>query len=112
MPTPPASYRNRVMLTEAITRAFEVCDQKMACGSTDKHWVEPTVSQCGWESFLALGSVAGLLAFGLVSNEPGAEGVKLQLYVCGAAPGMGEKHFASASDCLPRASAAGAFVVQ
>ena len=63
MLTPTASYRDHVMTTETITRAFEVCDQKMVRGSADKPCVD-SPSPRGWEFFSAPGSVVGLLAFG------------------------------------------------
>ena len=42
LPTPTVRYRKRVVATEVITRALEVCNQKMVCGSVDKPQVELT----------------------------------------------------------------------
>ena len=53
-----------------------------------------------------------MLAFGLVVNEPGVEDAMLQLYAGGTASGMGETHFAFASDCSPRAPTDGSSGVQ
>ena len=69
--------------------------------------MEPAGARRGWEFNSALDNVAGMLASGLVANEPGVKDAILQLYAGGSAPGMGGKHFAFASDCFPRASAAG-----
>ena len=108
--TPTASYRNRAMLTEVITRAFEVRDQKMACESAEKQWVESPCPR-GWDVNLVLDAVAGSLAFSLVGNKPGGDDAMLQFFVGGTAPGLGEKHYAFASDCLPRAPSNGSFAV-
>ena len=43
--TPTVSYRNRVMATEVITRAHEVCEQKMVGGYVDRPYVDRRVRQ-------------------------------------------------------------------
>ena len=58
--TPTVSYRNRAMLTEVLTRALEVRDQDMVCGSTDKSLSESSNSPRPWDIY------AGLAA----SNSP------------------------------------------
>ena len=35
---PSASYSNRVLIIEAINRALEACDMKMACGYAEETW--------------------------------------------------------------------------
>ena len=109
--TPTASYRNRAMLAEIITRAFEVCDRKTACGYADNQWVAPS-GPSGWGFNSVLDTVVGLLAFGLVVKKPGEGDAMLRLYVGVTAAGFGEKHFAFASDCFPRASSSGVFAAQ
>ena len=95
MLTPTESYRNRVMLVGATTRAFEVRDQKIVCGSADKPWAD-SPSPRGWEFNSALDSVVGFLAFGLVVNKPGADDAMLQFSAGGADPAVGGKHYAFA----------------
>ena len=109
MLAPTAKYRNRDMLTDVITRAFEVRDHDMVCGSVIKQRAGPSGAQQGCEFNSALDNVVGTLAFGLVANEPGSGDPTLQLFVGGTAPGIGEKHFAFPSDCFSRAFSAGAF---
>ena len=107
---PTVSYRNRVLLTEAITPALEVRDQKMVCGSVDEPFAESPSTPRAWAFSTALGIVVGLLAFGLVVNEPVPGASALQLYLSGTLPGFGEKHYASASDRSPRASTESTFI--
>ena len=102
--TPTVRNRNCVAITEVIRRAFEVRDQKLACESADKQSVESPGSR-GWEFNSAVATVAGLLAFGLVVDKPGEDDAMLQFFV-------GEKHYAFASNCYPRASSDGPFVVR
>ena len=102
MLTQTASFRNRAMPTGVIASALEARGQKMARCSADKQWVESSGPQEGREFNSALDDVAGLLAFGLVANEPGVEDAVLQFYVGGTAPGMSDRGW-FASDCFPRA---------
>ena len=104
MLTETAGFRYRATPTEVAACAFEARGQKMALCSLDKQRVESSGPQKGWEFNSALDNVAGLLTFGSVANEPGVEDAALQFYVGGTEPGMDGKHFAFASDRVPRAS--------
>ena len=86
-------------------------DQEIARGAADKQRADMSGPHRGWECNSALENVAGLPAFGLVTNKPGGEDAMLQFYVGGTAPGLGVKHYAFASDCFPRAPSNGSFAV-
>ena len=63
-----------------------------------------------WGFSTALDNVAGALLFGVAPNEPGARDMALQLRLAGAAPEVGECHFAFPSDCSPWSSTGEIFV--
>ena len=58
-----------------------------------------------------LDTVSGGFFFGSVSNKPCSREVALQLRSAGAAPEVGECHFAFPSECFPRSSTDGMFVI-
>ena len=58
-----------------------------------------------------LDTVSGGFFFGSVSNKPCSREVALQLRSAGAAPEVGECHFAFPSECFPGSSTDGMFVI-
>ena len=54
------------MATDVITRALEVRDQKMVCGSVGEPYVEPTSAPGSWGFNYVLDTFVGTIAFGLV----------------------------------------------
>ena len=109
--TPTVSYCNRAITSEVMTRALEVCDQKIACGFVDKPCAEPTNAPRSRGFNTALDTAVGMIALGLVDKKPGASDSLLQLYVGGATTVLGERHYAFASDCFPLQPADGLFFV-
>ena len=55
---------------------------------------------------------AGTIAFGIAANQTRDDAGMLQVLLGGAAPGVGERHFAFPSDCLPWPTRQGLFVIE
>ena len=102
--SPSASYQNRVMFTEAVTRAAEVCRRQMCMGPRENYEVEKYDNA-------VLGNFAGTVLFGIIANDVRKDAGMLQAQFAGAAPNVGEHHYASPSDCLPWSTRNGFFEI-
>ena len=110
--TPTASYRNRVMFTDVVTRAMEARHRQMCTGSHGSGEVEEyDNSGAPWAYSSALDNFAGPVLFGVVANDARDDAGTLQVRFAGAAPNVGEDHFAFPPDCLPRSTRSGFFVI-
>ena len=63
----------------------------------------------GYDSFQIV-FVLGMIVFGLAAKSPGSGDPMLRLHLGGPSPSLGEKHYASASDCSPWISVDGSFI--
>ena len=110
--TPTASYSNQVMMTEVVTRAIEAREHTLATGSAEK-WSSEQTESVGrpWSFNASLGKAVGAFSFGIAPIMPVSREMMLQLRSAGAAPEVGECHFAFPSNCFPRSSTDGMFAV-
>ena len=60
---------------------------------------ESTGKPCRFNA--ALGNVVGMFVFGIAVGQTGDRADMLQTCLVGAAPNVGERHFAFPSDCFP-----------
>ena len=110
---PTVSYGNRVMIAEVIARATEARHRMMGTGPNERWEVEKYDSNSKPWSFKAVLDVAaGTIAFGIAANQTRDDAGMLQVLLGGAAPGVGERHFAFPSDCLPWPTRQGLFVIE
>ena len=108
--TPTASRRNRVMLTEVVTRAMEARHRQMCAGPRETYEVERYDNGCApWAYNSVLGSFAGTVLFGNVVNDVRRDAGMLQVRFAAAAPNAGGHHCAFLSDCLPWPTRNGSF---
>ena len=109
---PTASYRNRIMITEVITRATGACRRQMCAGPYEGGEVEKYENGgAPWAYNSALDNFVGTALFGIAVNEKRDNAGMLQARVAGAAPNVGEYHYAFPSDCLPWSTRDGSFVI-
>ena len=100
------------MYTEVIARAMEARRRMMGTGSSEKWEVEEyDGGGAPWNVNSLLDSVAGATFFGIVVNQTRDNAGMLQVRFAGAAPNVGESHYAFPSDCLPRSSCNGNFAI-
>ena len=70
---------------------------------------ESTGKPCRFNA--ALGNVVGMFVFGIAVGQTSDKAGMLQIRLAGVAPKVGERHFASPSDCLPWSTRQGCFAV-
>ena len=99
--TPTVRYENRVAITEVLTRAIEACHQMIGTGLLPKH-ESPSYgpAESSWPYNSVLDNAVFMVVFGIVVNEASTGAGMLQVQIAGTAPGVGEYHYAFASDCF------------
>ena len=109
---PTVGYGNRVMITEVLARAIEVCHRMMGTGPSDKWEVEKYESNGKpWNLNTVLGNVVGMFVFGIAVSQTSDKAGMLQICLTGAAPNVGGRHFACPSDFPPWPTHQGSFVI-
>ena len=106
------SRANKVMLTDVVAQALELCECQMIQGSVGP---EPSASQSSpkvWGVNTVYDNVVGTLVVGLVVDAPGEKVSMLRVTLGGTAPGASEVHLAVPSDCCPRATRDGCLIAQ
>ena len=109
---PTASYRNRVMFAEVVTRAMEARHRQMCTGPHEAYEVEKYDNgSAPWASNSVLDSSVGTAPFSIVVNDERQGAGMLQVQFAGTAPNVGEYHYSFPSDCLPWSTRNGSFVI-
>ena len=109
---PTARYSNRVTITEVLTRAIAARRQMIFTGSIENRESETYDSSRAPRPFNAvLHNVVFMTVFGIAANDPTQDAGMLQVCLAGAAPGIGECHFACPSDCFAWSARNRSFII-
>ena len=97
---PTVSLDNRVAGTEVLPSPRAGRQERMIRGSAAHPSYEVSESFAPWEHNAVIDDVAGTLALTVIANVKRGKALELRLRIVCTAPGVGESHFASPSDCF------------